>query len=281
MAVCVGCDKKEQDTGNLCAGCARRLVKDSELCPEQILSSGGVATNGLLLDQWGRAHRLHKKTLIGRDVEECQVSIFQNSISRQHAEILQDETTKLWLVRDKGSTNGTWVDLSRVETLLPLTSPATVFVGDVGFIFVETTEATSDSDDNTNIRATQRRSNVAHPDALPRVPMRLIEPTGGGGGLVEIRNKSIQLTATQFDLFRLLTERMVSDDEQPDAVRGFIPSTILLAEIPWDTPHPEDNHVKQLVRRVRKVLAKAGFDDLIESRHRFGYRLRAVPRLAK
>lgn len=278
MAVCVGCENNQQDTGNLCAGCARRLIKDATLCPEQILSSGGFAANASLLDQWGRAHRLHKNTLIGRDVESCQLSIFQASISRQHAEVMQDEATKLWLIRDMGSTNGTYVDLSRVETLLPLTSPATVFVGDVGFIFVETEAVTTDHN-NTNIRATARRSNIAHPDALPRIPMRLIEPTGGGGGLVEIRAKSIQLTATQFDLFRLLTERMISDYNQPDAVRGFIPSTELLAEIPWDTPHPGDNHVKQLIRRVRRVLAKAGFDDLIESRHRFGYRLRAVPKI--
>ena len=36
--------------------------------------------------------------------------------------------------------------------------------------------------------------------------------------------------------------------------------------------------VKQLVRRVRRALIKSEIGDLIESRHRFGYRLRAIPR---
>jgi hypothetical protein len=36
--------------------------------------------------------------------------------------------------------------------------------------------------------------------------------------------------------------------------------------------------VKQLVRRVRRRLVESEIGDLIESRHRFGYRLRAIPR---
>jgi len=241
-----------------------------------VLSSGGVSSDAMLVDQWGRGHRLHKRTRIGRDVESCQLSIFQASISRQHAELLCDEATGLWMIRDLDSTNGTSVDLSRVETLRPLASPATVFVGDVGFIFVETAEPAVRAPD-AQIRATAPRKQVAHPDALPRIPLRLVEPSGGGGGLVEIDNKPIQLTETQFNLIRMLVERMLADDEQPDAVRGFIPTATLVADISWDTDTPGDNHVKQLVRRVRRVLAKAGYDALIESRHRFGYRLRAVP----
>lgn len=275
MAVCVGCARKPQRTGNLCDNCARRLLKDPALCPEQILSGGGSA-NALLVDQWGRGHRLQKRTLIGRDVEACQVSVFQGSISRQHAEILRDDATGLWMIRDLDSTNGTSVDLSRVHALLPLTSPATIFIGDVGFIFVETDETDLRTSDAA-IRVTAQREQVAHPDALPRIPMRLVEPSGGGGGLVEIDSQAIQLTSTQFDLFRMLADRMLADHDQPDAVRGFIPTAELLAAISWDTDNPADNHVKQLVRRVRRVLAKAGYDALIESRHRFGYRLRAVP----
>jgi len=32
------------------------------------------------------------------------------------------------------------------------------------------------------------------------------------------------------------------------------------------------------VRRVRRALMKSEIGDLIESRHRFGYRLRAIPK---
>ena len=70
---------------------------------------------------------------------------------------------------------------------------------------------------------------------------------------------------------------MASETDQPDLVRGFVRSSELIAGLSWDTRDPSENHVKQLVRRVRRVLMKSALGDLIESRHRFGYRLRAVP----
>lgn len=278
MTACIGCATKPPDTGNLCASCARALIKDRALCPEQVLSSGAASAAAMLVDQWGRAHRLQPRTLVGRDVESCHVSVFQSSISRQHAALEQDGETGLWVIHDLGSTNGTYVNSSRVDALLPLTSPATIFVGDVGFLFVESAQAPV-RPNNTNIRVTMRRSTVTPPDALPRLRVRLIEPTSGGGGIAELGGTAVQLTVTQFELFRVLVQRMAGDHEQPEEVRGFVPSSQLLADISWDTSSPEDNHVKQLVRRLRRVLAKAGFDDLIESRHRFGYRLRALPTL--
>ena len=115
---------------------------------------------------------------------------------------------------------------------------------------------------------------------LPELEMRLHEPTGGGGGVVEVTSKQVQLTATQFELFSLLVRRMVEEAHQPDLVRGFVRTSELIGDLSWDTRDPGDNHVKQLVRRVRRALIKADIGDLIESRHRFGYRLRVVPRLA-
>jgi pSer/pThr/pTyr-binding forkhead associated (FHA) protein len=115
---------------------------------------------------------------------------------------------------------------------------------------------------------------------LPELEMRLHEPTGGGGGVVEVTSKQVQLTATQFELFSLLVRRMVEESHQPDLVRGFVRTSELIGDLSWDTRDPGDNHVKQLVRRVRRALIKSDIGDLIESRHRFGYRLRVVPRLS-
>jgi DNA-binding response OmpR family regulator len=72
---------------------------------------------------------------------------------------------------------------------------------------------------------------------------------------------------------------MADEAHQPDMVRGFVRTSELIADLSWDTRDPGDNHVKQLVRRVRRALIKAEIGDLIESRHRFGYRLRAIPRV--
>jgi DNA-binding winged helix-turn-helix (wHTH) protein len=113
---------------------------------------------------------------------------------------------------------------------------------------------------------------------LPVMSFRLHEPTGGGGGLIEVDGKQVQLTTTQFELMALMIKRMAGELHQPELVRGFVRSSELIADLSWDTREPSENHVKQLVRRVRRALIKSEIGDLIESRHRFGYRLRAIPR---
>src|SRR6185312_14211240 len=113
---------------------------------------------------------------------------------------------------------------------------------------------------------------------LPEMRFRMHEPTGGGGGLIEVDGKQVQLTTTQFELMALMIKRMAAERHQPELVRGFVRSSELIADLSWDTREPSENHVKQLVRRVRRALVKSEIGDLIESRHRFGYRLRAIPK---
>ena len=54
-----------------------------------------------------------------------------------------------------------------------------------------------------------------------------------------------------------------------------------MAELPWDTAHPDDNHLKQLVRRTRRAMVRAGLDDIVESKRNFGYRLKKFPIITK
>ena len=115
---------------------------------------------------------------------------------------------------------------------------------------------------------------------LPTVDLRLVEPTGGGGGLLEIGEVSVKLPPSQLELLGVLARRMTSDEHQPPQVRGFVRSSELIASISWDAKDPDDNHLRQLIRRLRRTLVKANFGDLIESRHSFGYRLRVIPRAA-
>ena len=113
---------------------------------------------------------------------------------------------------------------------------------------------------------------------LPLVNVVLQEPTGGGGGLFEVDGRQVQLTTTQYEFIVLLVRRMADEPHQPTLVRGFVRTSELIADLSWDTKDPGDNHVKQLVRRVRRALIKGEIGDLVESRHRFGYRLRAIPK---
>ena len=71
----------------------------------------------------------------------------------------------------------------------------------------------------------------------------------------------------------LLAGQQADDASKADEIRGFVRSIDLIANLPWETAYPEDNNVKQLVRRVRRAFERAGLENPVESRHGFGYRL--------
>lgn len=283
-----------------------RIARADSICQEQILSPPLLRARAGLVDQWGRVHRIGDRVTVGRRPGQGGILILESSISREHAEIYCDNDAGCWYVRDLGSKNGTMLNERPVTEPMQIESGDAVFFGQVGFLFF----SPIDGDHSTvhhlplaseTIRAEQgiRSPLYVEPEpilpppenapedddeedeitfvGLPRLDLRLIEPSGGGGGFLETSDARVQLTTTQFAFLQVLAQRMREEDAQPEAVRGFIRSSELLADLPWDTAHPEENHLKQLVRRVRRSLSKAGLGNLIESRRGFGYRLRVTP----
>ncbi|HEX3765631.1 MAG TPA: FHA domain-containing protein [Kofleriaceae bacterium] len=262
--------------------------------PEQIQLHGARPTMAALVDIWGRPHRLDPRTLIGRQVDGQGLAILEPSVSRHHAHLTLDNDE--WTVRDLGSANGTFQDDKLIAAPVAVHEGDRVRFGHIAFYFVEdvarlppprlgrTMTATIRPMDRSAVRevpsfpieqlAEEERTDVG----LPVMSFKMHEPTGGGGGLIEVNGKQVQLTTTQFELMALMIKRMAGENHQPELVRGFVRSSELIADLSWDTREPSENHVKQLVRRVRRALIKSEIGDLIESRHRFGYRLRAIPR---
>jgi hypothetical protein len=238
------------------------------LCPEQITAAPTRdATSACLIDQWGRVHHLSDVTTIGRDPEQAMIAVLEQSVSRLHVELRLDRGR--WMVRDLGSTNGSFIEGKRVDRATAIGDLQLLVVGDVGFVFVLDGGTIGIGGVPSSIRAT-----VAH---ARNERLRLIEPAAGGGGVVDYGGAQVQLGATQFALVRLLGERFLAEQGRPDEVRGFVRSVELMKTLPWETAHPDDNHVKQMVRRVRRALARVGLEDAIESRHGFGYRLVIPP----
>lgn len=298
MARCVGCNSAEPTTGWLCEECAAGIHGVTWMSPEQILASV-EPSDAVLVDRWGRAHPLGSRTVVGRQLDhEEGIAIADASVSRRHAEILRRPDGSWWVV-DLVSSNGTTVDDEPVRQPARLVSGSVIFVGEVGMLFVTpppgplpvparlpTTQrppsaadiATSarlvrlydEEDDQTD----EPKESAMTFAGLRAVDLKLASPTGGGGGVVELDGRSAQLTEVQYQLLRALANRMFSEELTDERVRGFVRSSELLATLPWDTSRPEDNHIKQLVRRVRRTLVRADIGDLIESRHGFGYRLR-------
>lgn len=268
----------------LCEECRDDLASPIKITPEQIQAHSASPTSAALVDLWGRPHRLATRMQIGRHVDGSGVAILEASVSRQHAELVQHGDA--WAVNDLGSANGTYVDDRLIETPTPLKPGDRVRFGHIAFYFLaeaaelptlkaaRTMTATIRRHDDGPVSTDDERTDVG----LPTMEFRLHEPTGGGGGLIEVNGKQVQLTTTQFELMALMIRRMATESHQPELVRGFVRSSELIADLSWDTREPSENHVKQLVRRVRRALMKSEIGDLIESRHRFGYRLRAIPK---
>jgi pSer/pThr/pTyr-binding forkhead associated (FHA) protein len=278
----------------LCEECRDELSSPIKIMPEQIQLHSARPTMAALIDLWGRPHVLDPRTLIGRQVDGHGLAVLEPSVSRHHAHLTLDD--EVWTVRDLGSANGTFQDDKLIA------SPGAIHEGDrlrfghIAFYFVEDVTRLPAPRIGRTMTATIRPVDGSmvvnektfpieplvedeHTDVgLPVMSFKMHEPTGGGGGLIEVDGKQVQLTTTQFELMALMIRRMAGELHQPELVRGFVRSSELIADLSWDTHDPSENHVKQLVRRVRRALQKSEIGDLIESRHRFGYRLRAIPR---
>jgi hypothetical protein len=288
--MCPVCGGRGAELGVLCVECSDELALPVRIAPEQIQARGSATTDAVLVDRWGRPHRLAAHARIGRHPDGDGVAVLEPSLSRHHAELRFDGAA--WTLHDLGSVNGSYIDDHLVEGHARLGACVPVRFGQVPFYFIA--RLVAERQPLAVAMATTRlpRLGDAPPQqgyedefreeptdpGLPSVVLRMHQPTGGGGGLVEIEDAQLQLTTTQFEMMELMVERMQGEAEQPPLVRGFVRSAELIRRLSWDTKEPNDNHVKQLVRRMRRSLVRSGVGDLIESRHRMGYRLRATPR---
>lgn len=288
--MCPVCQSRSAAVGVLCLECRDEIAAPIRTIPEQVQRHGSGSTDAALVDVWGRPHLLAPQTLIGRSVDGGGIAILEVSISRHHARI--ELVDGVWMVRDLASANGTFIDDLPIEGAAVLHPGARVRFGQVTFYFLpggarlkpQVVDAATalipclTAEGSGQIHVGREFEEERTEPGLPLISLKLHEPTGGGGGFVELDGKRVQLTATQLELVSLMVRRMTADSGAPPLVRGFVRSSELIASLSWDTTEPNENHVKQLVRRVRRALMKVAHGDLIESRHRFGYRLRAIPR---
>jgi hypothetical protein len=270
---CLKCRLLDRSAGLLCAQCSEAIA--APIVPQQIISVVPNNTEFALVDQWGRSHSIGAVAEIGRTVVSNGLSIFDASVSRHHAWIRR--TDGRWILRDAGSSNGTLLNQVAVMESALMQGDRVDF-GRVAFYaaFDVGLVASSPAPPIPVVITC-----IGPTTAAPLGPsLRILEPTGGNGGIVELANTSAQLTAAQLELVDLLSRRMREDVHLPLPVRGFVRSSELVGALSWDAHAPNETHVKQLVRRIRRTFVRSGLGDLIESRHRLGYRLRVTPSVA-
>lgn len=268
---CLVCKQSRELSGVACADCLQELKSTLTMTPEQIRRFGRDVTSSVLVDQWGRAHPLDKRTTIGRALDDNVLTILDATISRRHATL--ELRGNHWMILDDGSVNGCYVEGQRVDGETQLRDGQRIQLGDIRFFFVDQSAAYHVDASAAPVLGSHTARGVllkaAEPEPPPphRITLEVREPTGGGGGIATIDGKSVSLTLPQLELLQLLYERAQQGGD------GFVHPIELIRRLSLDSSDPTEDHIRQLVRRLRRVLYNAGINGLIESGYGVGYRL--------
>lgn len=254
--------------GALCASHARALVTCRDITAEQIRAPEVEAAQAWLIDQWGRPHALGGPTSIGRAPERADVAVLHPSVSALHAQLEVDAGR--WHMSDRGSLNGTSVNGRRLRAA-PLGEGDRLQVGDVTFYFSQRGRAADGPARSIagGTLPTASRS-IAFAAVLARDGGSIELQQRAGGGIVRSGATTVELARLEFALLQNLVETL---ERRGDPELAFLSSRELAASLQFQSREADSDNVRELVRRVRKKMAAAGVDHLIESRQGVGYRI--------
>ena len=254
------------EIGALCRTCAREIEPCQGLIPDHIHSRvEASAAAAWVVDGFGGAHPIAAKTVIGRSYAG-ELVVLAGSVSRDHAELRCTEAG--WVIRDLGSRNGTFVDGVRTQGTVALPARARLAIGDVALWFLA----------------------HAMTAPAPRLAMATGGAAGGGaGGVIRYRlvYAGIELSLVvgddqsaggallwrpvgsetwterglaplEFQLLRTLCSRAHDEAASPSPIRGCVPTKRLARELPFQSKFANQENVRQVVLRVRGVLADVG-----------------------
>jgi hypothetical protein len=264
------------EVGVLCRRCAREAAPCDGLIPDHLRSTiDASAARAWLVDGFGGAHAIGPQCRIGRS-HDGDLVVLAVSVSREHAVVLRGDAG--WSVRDLGSRNGTFVDGVRSQGRTQLAPRALIKVGDVALWFVT---GLPQLPAHAPVMATAGaggvvRYQLAHNGAElclvgggdPAAGGALLSRPAGAGTWAER-----QLPPLEFQLMRTLCLRAQDEASAPSAVRGCVPTKQLARDLPFQSKYANEENVRQVVRRLRGVLAEAGADGVLAVAPGRGYYL--------
>lgn len=270
------CCGAESTVGALCRVCVTEIKPCEGLIPEHLQSRvDSTDAEAWIVDGFGGAHAVAGTTRIGRN-SECELIVLASSVSRQHAEIRTTETG--WIVRDLGSRNGTSVGGVRCERAVDLPGRALLKVGDVALWFIA--DVIQEPIDRP-VMATAGKGRF----------VRLLLERGGtelcvvvshddaAGGTLLWRPVGTQswsersLAPLEFQLLRVLGLRAYEEAGSPSSVRGCVPAKQLVTSLPFQSKYANQENVRQIVLRLRGVLADVGVAGILAVAPGRGYYL--------
>jgi DNA-binding response OmpR family regulator len=253
--------------GLLCRACAQEVTPCDGLIPDHIRSNTQVEDGAAwVVDGFGVAHAIVPRATIGRS-QDGGLVVLAASVSREHAELRKTEEG--WQLRDLGSRNGTFVDGQRLQGRATLEQRTLIKIGDVPLWFLaEVAQMPSEpvSMQTQSVGGALVRYMVHHETTELCV-------VGGGdsqaGGALLSRKASQSwgneraLPRLEFQLLRTLCARAVDEADSPAAVRGTVTTKQLARDLPFQASYPDEENVRQVVRRLRAALKDAGADGVL------------------
>jgi len=255
------------EAGLLCRSCAFAVAPCEGLIPEHIRSTVAPA-NALawVIDGFGGAHAVGTTSGIGRN-QDGDLVVLASSVSREHAQLRQNGVG--WTVRDLGSRNGTFVDGIRTEGEVPLPFRTVLKLGDVALWFVPKVYQplpVRPEMGTGGMYSGLVRYQLVHGNAELCIVAGNDTETGGALLWRSVGAEAWserRLAPLEFQLLRALLARAFIESASPSTVRGCVPSKQLARELPFQSKYANQENVRQIVLRVRTVLADVGADGVL------------------
>jgi len=280
---CLRCGA-EPEIGALCRPCAVEVGPGDSLIPDHIHSRvDSTDAMAWVVDGFGGAHEIGAKTGIGRN-HDCDLVVLASSVSREHAELTR--TDDGWIVCDLGSRNGTFVNGVRVQGTAGLPPRALLKIGDIALWFL--TEVLTEPPSRPTMATGGISGGLAHYHLVHGdIELFLVigdDSAAGGAALWRVVGAETWsergLAPLEFQLLRALCIRAHEESASPSAVRGCVPTKQLVTELPFQSKYANQENVRQVVLRLRGVLAEIGMAGVLAVAPGRGYYLACSVTLA-
>ncbi len=229
-----------------------------------------------VIDGFGGAHAIGPVIGIGRS-HDRELVVLASSVSREHAEIRRTDAG--WRVRDLGSRNGTFVNGVRSEGEMVLPERSLLKVGDVGLWFISEVAQEPSQQPTATIEGSKGRLVRYHLSRGDRELSVVTSDEDTGPGSLHWRPVGAEawsersLTLLEYQLLRALCRSARGDAGVPSPIRGCIPSKQLVNDLPFQSKYANQENVRQVVLRLRGVLAEVGVDGILAVAPGRGYYL--------
>lgn len=262
----------------MCRNCAKDVTPCEGLIPDHIHSRiDSTDAEAWVVDGFGGAHPIAARSRIGRN-QDNELIVLASSVSREHADL--QHTDAGWTVTDLGSRNGTYVNGVRGQGPAVLPERAVLRVGDVALWFLaeivhepvkRPTMMTTDGTRGGLVRYQLVRGDkelcIVATDNDASAGALLWREVGRDGWAER------SLAPLEFQLLRALCIRAHEEAASPSTIRGCVPTKQLVNDLPFQSKYANQENVRQVVLRLRGVLAEVGVGGLLAVAPGRGYYL--------